>query len=185
MFHSKPDIIEQRLALAKKELSVKMGLAAVHRANEVDMSAIVVSAETKSDLHSYLVSEVKRNIVTSHELVCKYVVEAADGEKSHTDQLDNAYMEEAHNLYIHKVGLTMETFFDENDTELEIRIHNLLTLIKDLQRQVVDAMDMRASLKALDWRKSSSGSMQAASPDYTSSANYGASSSNYQAPNIG
>ena len=133
MFHSKPDIIEQRLALAKEELSVKMGLAAVHRANEVDMNAIVVSAATKSDLHSYLVSEVKRNIVTAHQLASFGAIGAADGEKSHIDQLDSAYMEETHNLYIHDVGLTMERFFDENDSELEIRINTLLTRIKDLQ----------------------------------------------------
>ena len=177
MFHSKPTILKQRIQLTKEELSVNLELAAVHRAYEVDLSAV---DETKSDIHSYLVSDVRRNIVTAHKLGSMGAVGAAEGVKSHIDHLDSAYMNGAHKEYIHHVGITMERFFDENDSELEVKI-TTLTRIKDLQRQPADALTMRASLQALDWRRSRSGSLQVDAPDYISSTNQGACSANYQA----
>ena len=174
MIRSKPAILKRRIVLTEEELSVDLDPAVVHRANEVDMNANVVSVATHPGLHSYLVSEVKRTIGPT----CQLAYFATDGEKSHIDQLDSASMEG-----IHDAGLSMERFFDKTDAELEISINSLLAQIKDLQHQVINAMTMRASYQAMDWQRSLSGGSLPLAPygSYISSTNLGASSSNYQA----
>ena len=165
IFHSKPAILTPRIVLTEDELSVGLE-PAVHQVAEVDMNANIVSVAKHPGLHSHLISEVERNIGPT----CQLAYFATDGEKSHIDQLDSASMEG-----IHDAGLSMERFFDKTDAELEISINSLLAQIKDLQHQVINAMTMRASYQAMDWRRSLSGGSLPLAPSgsYISSTNLG------------
>ena len=64
MTRSKPAILKRRIVLTEEELSVDLEPAVVHRANEVDMNANVVSVATHPGLHSYLVSASLHTVAT-------------------------------------------------------------------------------------------------------------------------
>ena len=173
MLRSTPSILTPHAVLAADVLSTGLRPDVGHQDPEVDMNDNTVLAAKHSVLHSYLVSEVERNVSASCQLSCVAIAK----ETSPSAQLDTVSLDD-----IRDVSSSMEEFFDNTDAELEIDINSLLAQIKDLRDKVLTAMATRASFQAMDWRRSFSGGSLPLAPSgsYIRSINLEASSSNCQ-----
>ena len=160
MVRTRPVHLKPRVPLVNREpradLDEYLGPAA---APHVDFNSNLIAIEANPDLVPFLLSEVEKNLGFSCQLAA-------------TDQMDPAFLGD-----VYHAGRRMEDYLDKADADYEIQITNMLKQLKDLRGQILEAMAMRASLQAVDWRRTAGVLPQAPPGSYVSSINFGASSS--------